>query len=100
MGAGIVHQDHAERRDLRQKPSHLIFANRHVAVTEEKVDRTVDFHLQARLVAQVDEVGEWGRGELLFRRFVDLRIKLAGDDASKSVHPERFGDPKSAYTHE
>src|SRR5882757_11554443 len=91
-----MHQNQPIRIDLRQEPPNLLFADWHVAVAEEKVNRAFDFHFQARLVSQLNPLGEAGRCDASLRVVVDLRIEFAGDDSSAAVCLEAFGDPECA----
>src|ERR1017187_10160745 len=84
--------------DLRQKAANFPFANGHVTVAEEEVNRALDLHLEARFMAQFDPLGEPGTLDSRLGVLVDLAIELAGNDASASVGLQSLGDPKRADT--
>ena len=82
--------------DLRQESADFLFANRSLTVRKEKVDGTVDLHLQARLVARVDPLRESRGLKPLYGGAVDLRIVFAGDNFSHAVGFQSFGDAQGA----
>ncbi len=53
--ARVMNQDEPMGADMGQEPPHLLFAQRHVAIAKQDVNRAVDPKLQTRFVAAVCE---------------------------------------------
>src|SRR5208283_852705 len=81
VGAGVVHEDDAVGVDLWEKSLDLGLADGQVGVGEEEVDGTVDAHLQAGLVAQLDPGAERRGFDARLGLGVDDGVELATDDA-------------------
>src|SRR6185437_13208292 len=98
VGAGVVHQDKAGGANLGQEAFDLSLADRHVTVGEEEIDGAIDVHLERRLVAKLDPVGEAGGGDFIFGFREDEWIELTADDSAETVGLKPLGDPEGADT--
>src|SRR5262249_26074303 len=96
MRTGVVDQDYAVGIDLRKKTAHFLFPDGDVAVAEKNVDLAVHFHFEARLIPQVDVVGDSGTVHAFSGNGEHFGIVLATDDPTEAVDLQPLCEPDRA----
>src|SRR5215469_10062449 len=82
--------------NLRQKATNFLLPNRHVAIAEEQVDRSIDLHLETGLVTQFNPFREARSCDSLAGLLVNFRIVLATDYPSAAIRLKSFRYPQRA----